>query len=383
MIYKYKIYYLSGGNLRSIKRFIDLLTKDGYEVVKKNDEEWYKIVNEKYIVEIKDDKNNLYNIEFNENYPFKPIKINNIYEIQEDNWQNSISDHVKIINNVKSLYELIKNLNDVDIKAVIGAKYKDYERINNKMTSSLFTSDEINPVTSSWADTMDEPVLPNNEKFNLFFDIENENKYYQDEDLYTINMDFNDDEKYKFLSVLNNKFSLIAFDYSTVKFLNKLENIKYLLDFLKYDGKLYLPIRNTGGGSFVAHFVDGNLLDYYKNTDIRKYNEYNNEMTNFKEKYGEFTFNDDETFTLIDSDKIDIIINSDEIDLIPYTIIYNAKIYYPDAEQIKNIFIKKIEKIFNNNNNNYKIEIILNEDYPFEPSNENYIEEHIVIKKIN
>ena len=199
MIYKYKIYYLSGGNLKSVKIFIDMLTKNGYKLVK-NDENWYKIVNEKYIVEIIDDKNNLYNIKYNENYPFKPIKINNIYEIQEHKWQSSISEHVQIINNVKSLYELIPNLNNVDIKAVIGAKYKDYERINNKMTSSLFTSDEINPITSSRADTMDEPVLPDNEKFNLFFDIENENKYYQDENLYTINMDFNDDEKYKFLS---------------------------------------------------------------------------------------------------------------------------------------------------------------------------------------
>ena len=405
MIHKYKIYYLSGGSLKYIDAFIKKLEKDGYELVK-NDENWYIFGNQKYIVNIKDNNNNLYEIEFHENYPFKPIKINNIYEIQEHNWSSDMLNHVKIINNLKSLYELIPKLNEVDIKAVIGAKYEDYNRINNvnsdqqevqQAYSQQQQPTNIVPVITSGTSsaTMPESSFQGNSnqeknKFNLFFDIENENKYYQNEDLYTINMDFNNVEKYKFFSVLNNKFSLIAFDYSTVKFLNNLDIIKYLLDFLNYEGKLYLPIRNSGGFLITIDFKDENVLDYLKNNDIINYNKFYNEMMNFKKNYGDFTFNNlDKTFTLNDNDKIDNIINSDKTDLIPYSIIYKGSSYKPDAEQIKNIFIKKIEKMFNNNND-YKIEIILDENYPFEPSEEliqssntNYIEEHIVIKKIN
>lgn len=201
-----------------------------------------------------------------------------------------------------------------NLRGVIGATVNNYDRINKDKSEE--------------------------EKFNIFFDKNNTNAYYKDIDLYTIYFDFNKDYYTdNFLINFHHKFSLIVFDWSTIKFLRKINTIQYFLNFLESGGKLFLPIKYQSGSGYKFMSKE--------------------EFTN---KYGAIHFNDTMTYRLTNQDKIEEIINSDDMDIIPYFIWTSQDIYYqPDLSQIDDIFTEKIKRVINNSEETYKI---IKEDYP-------------------
>lgn len=200
-----------------------------------------------------------------------------------------------------------------NLRGVIGATVNNYDRINKDKSEE--------------------------EKFNVFFDKNNTNAYDINKDLYTIYFDFDKDYTDNFLINFNNKFSLIVFDWSTIKFLRKIKTIQYFLNFLESDGKLFLPIKyqSDTGYKFVS-------------------------KEQFTNEYGAIHFNDTMTYRLTDKDKIEEIINSDDMDIIPYFIWTSPDTYYqPDLSQIDYIFTEKIKRVINNSEETYEI---VKEDYP-------------------
>lgn len=273
-----------------------------------------------------------------------------------------------------SMYELILNLN-WSLRAVIGAvreplrddgEDNNYERINKKRQ--------------------------NNEKFNIFFDINNDFKYFKDINLYTVNIDFNNIDSYNLFfnnEEMNLKYNEIVFEYSTVKFFDSVNDyfnlIKKLLDVLNYEGKLFIPLKTSHSGGKVITVSNNNELInpsnnlsviFQSNPNIVKFNELFNTLNT-----EDFVL-DNETFTLSENKKDKIRSEGYKYSLEEIVIKKDGITYFPNIDFFKDLFKERLSNTIDNFNTKYEF---IEEPYPFEPNDylkqQNHNEPYIVIRK--
>ena len=147
---------------------------------------------------------------------------------------SSITSSPVEVHDKLSMYDKISKLDNGSLRAVIGATKEpihedgtgdNYERVNRNKND--------------------------NEKFNVFFDTNHHFKYFPDINLYTIKIDFTNNDTYDlfFNEKMKLKYEEIAFDYSTVKFFFTIDSyfnlIEKLLNVLNYEGKLFIPIKKS------------------------------------------------------------------------------------------------------------------------------------------
>ncbi len=286
--------------------------------------------------------------------------------------------------NLFSMYQLILNLN-WSLRAVIGAvreplrddgEDNNYERINKNRQ--------------------------NNEKFNIFFDINNDFKYFKDINLYTVNIDFNNIDSYNLFfdnEEMNLKYNEIAFEYSTVKFFDSVNDyfnlIKKLLDVLNYEGKLFIPIKTSHfGGRKIIIGNNNELINPYNNLNSnvvldprsRELNIKFNELFNTL-NIDDFILlddNDDKTFILSDNKKDEIRSEGYEYSLEEIIIRKNDINYFPNIDYFKDLFKERLLNTIDDFNTKYEF---IEEPYPFEPNDylktqtQNYNEPYLVIRK--
>mgnify|MGYP001314130642 CR=1 FL=1 len=276
-----------------------------------------------------------------------------------------------------SMYGLISNLN-WSLRAVIGAVKEpirddgaddNYERINKNRQ--------------------------NNEKFNIFFDINNDFKYFKDINLYTVNIDFNNIDSYNLFfdnEEMNLKYNEIAFEYSTVKFFDSVNDyfnlIKKLLDVLNYEGKLFIPIKTSHTGGDIITISNNNELinpmnkirsEFQSRPFVIKFNELFNTLNT-----EDFILLNDETFVLSEEKKLEIQLGGYRYSLEEIVIRKNGIDYYPNKDYFKDLFKERIINTIFDFNTKYEF---INEPYPFEMANylkeqtQNYNEPYIVIRK--
>jgi len=278
-----------------------------------------------------------------------------------------------------SMYQLILNLN-LSLRAVIGAVREpirddgvddNYERINKNRQ--------------------------NNEKFNIFFDINNDFKYFKDINLYTVNIDFNNIDSYNLFfnnEEMNLKYNEIAFEYSTVKFFHSVNDyfnlIKKLLDVLNYEGKLFIPLKTShSGGKNIIIGNNNELINPYNNLNSNvvlnpRYRELNikfNELFNTL-NIDDFILHDDKTFILSDNKKYEIQSEGYKYSLEEIIIRKNDIIYFPNKDYFKDLFKERLLYTIDDFNTKYEF---IEEPYPFEPRDylkeQNHNEPFIVIRK--
>ena len=283
------------------------------------------------------------------------------------------------VHNKLSMYQLILNLL-WSLRAVIGAVKEprrddgaddNYERINKNRQ--------------------------NNEKFNIFFDINNDFKYFRDINLYTVNIDFNDIDSYNLFfdnGKMNLKYNEIAFEYSTVKFFDSVNDyfnlIEKLLDVLNFEGKLFIPIKTS-------HFGGRNIIIGNNNELINPFNNLNSNVVldprrrelniKFNELFNtlnidDFILLDDKTFVLSENKKIEIQSEGYKYSLEEIIIIKNDIYYFPNKDYFKDLFKERLFYTIDDFNTKYEF---IEEPYPFEPNDylkkQNYNEPYIVILK--
>jgi hypothetical protein len=233
----------------------------------------------------------------------------------------------------------------------------------------------------------------NDEKFNIFFDIKNNFKYFQEENFYTVKIDFNDSNTYDdFFNNEKIKYQEIAFDYSTVKFFESVNDyfnlIKKLLNVLNNGGKLYIPIKTSHNrGSYINIDKNNQLInpmnkirsEFQSTPFVIKFNELFNTLNT-----EDFILLNDGTFVLSEDKKLEIQLGGYRYSLEEIVITKDGINYYPNKDYFKDLFKERIINTIFDFNTKYEF---INEPYPFEPSNflkeKNYNEPYIVIKKYN
>ena len=292
---------------------------------------------------------------------------------------NNLSNHVQ---NAK-LIEILKlkiQVQNLKLRAVIGAVREPQEENIEENIEDKY--ERINRYR-----------LNDNEKFNIFFDIKNNFKYFHEENFYTVKIDFNDSNTYnKYFNNEKIKYQEIAFDYSTVKFFESVNDyfnlIKKLLNVLNNGGKLYIPIKTFHtSGSYINIDKNNQLINplnevpsqFHSTPFFIKFNELFNTL-NTKD----FIFLDDKTFVLSDEKKSQIQLGEYQYSLEEIVITKDGINYLPNIDYFKDLFKERIINTIDDFITKYEF---IEESYPFEPSNflkeQNYNEPYIVIKKFN
>jgi|APSaa5957512535_1039671.scaffolds.fasta_scaffold41908_2 hypothetical protein len=185
-----------------------------------------------------------------------------------------------------------------------------------------------------------------------------------------VNGDFNNYCKFIYLfKRLEDRYELIAFDFSTVKFLNNYEIIKSILRYaLKVGGKLFLPIKTAS--QTVVEYINDDQKTGLENEGY--------EFKKLNERWGSYTVN---------GEGLEKIVTENVLAVGDKTYVVNNNIMYrPDIDffinKVKEQIIELIELNIRDTETRRK-HIIIDEGYPFEPSESRWGQEpYIVIQRI-
>jgi hypothetical protein len=176
---------------------------------------------------------------------------------------------------------------------------------------------------------------------------------------------------------MQNRYDEIAFDYSTVKFIESkkyFQIIENLFNALIQNGKLFIPIKESFGGTKLEIYFDHWDFNLNKKT-----------IEDFSLEKNDLEFDDSKKTWFLTEDKLQKILdyyNYDKI-IMPIIIYKNNIKYDQDREKFHNYFKSGINLCLKDFLYEY-----IDEPYPFEPNDylkkktQNYNEPYIVIRKI-